>query len=95
MTPGETLGTLYTICVGTDKAKPYTCRLLPSSFLTREGYACGTMCSGGKSRAFHLCVVDSSAVIPPGPREGPDEPDRKFNLNSQRMSFNAYPAEQY
>ena len=62
---------------------------------TREGYACGTVCSGGKSRAFHLCVVDSSAVIPPGPREGPDEPNRGYDLNSQRMKFKAYPAEQY
>ena len=44
-------------------------------------------------RAFHLCVVDSSAIIPPGPREGPPEPDRPFDLNSQRMNFNAYPAE--
>ena len=32
----------------------------------REGYACGTVCTGGKSRAFHLALVDSSAVIPPG-----------------------------
>jgi len=60
---------------------------------TREGYACGTVCTGGKSRAFHLRVVDSSAVIPAGPREGPDEPDRRFELNSQRMKFAAYPAE--
>ena len=59
---------------------------------TREGYACGTVCSGGKSRAFHLAVVDSSAVIPPGPREGPDEPDRNLDLNSQRMQFKAFPA---
>mmetsp|Transcript_75901 Transcript_75901/g.123269 ORF Transcript_75901/g.123269 Transcript_75901/m.123269 type:complete len:115 (+) Transcript_75901:210-554(+) len=61
---------------------------------TREGYACGTVCTGGKSRAFHLAVVDSSAIIPPGPREGPPEPDRSFVLQSQRMNFNAYPAEE-
>ena len=64
---------------------------------SREGYACGTVCTGGKARAFHLAVIDSSAIIPPGPRTGPDQqPDaRAMALNSQRSNFNAYPAEQY
>lgn len=66
---------------------------------TREGYACGSVCAGGKSRAFHLAAVSSDFNIQScldkqaGAAEMIPEGDRPLLLNSKRLPFQAYPAE--
>ena len=63
---------------------------------TREGYACGSVSAGGKTRAFHLAALPSNAILPkpavPGD-DGFDGPHQPLALNSQRQMFSAYPAE--
>eukprot|EP00286_Rhodomonas_abbreviata_P000523 CAMPEP_0181290362 /NCGR_PEP_ID=MMETSP1101-20121128/1373_1 /TAXON_ID=46948 /ORGANISM="Rhodomonas abbreviata, Strain Caron Lab Isolate" /LENGTH=140 /DNA_ID=CAMNT_0023394641 /DNA_START=14 /DNA_END=436 /DNA_ORIENTATION=- len=52
---------------------------------TREGYAAGSVCTGGKTRAFHLAALGSDSIIPAA-----DEPSEKWqhlNLESQRAKY--------
>jgi hypothetical protein len=68
----------------------------------REGYACGSVCAGGKTRAFHLAVLPADAIRPqPMDADILDRNQlrdasehRPLVLNSQRSKFSAYPAEQ-
>jgi hypothetical protein len=62
---------------------------------TREGYACGSVSAGGKTRAFHLALLPSDAIVPKPPLidDSFEGPMRPLALNSQRQNFKAYPAE--
>ena len=56
---------------------------------TREGYAAGSVCAGGKTRAFHLAAIGSDDIIP---ADGNAENFQALNLESQRAKH-ALPAD--
>ncbi len=51
---------------------------------TREGYAAGSVCTGGKTRAFHLATIGSDDVLPPKEDSGNF---KALHLESQRAKF--------
>eukprot|EP00290_Baffinella_frigidus_P033189 CAMPEP_0180272172 /NCGR_PEP_ID=MMETSP0988-20121125/4104_1 /TAXON_ID=697907 /ORGANISM="non described non described, Strain CCMP2293" /LENGTH=143 /DNA_ID=CAMNT_0022243227 /DNA_START=51 /DNA_END=478 /DNA_ORIENTATION=+ len=50
----------------------------------REGYSTGGVGVGGKTRAFHLALIDPSTILE---AEQDEEPFRPLNLETQRAKF--------